>query len=165
MGWAAPRLSGGPRRRGRCILKHFAPDPLEAAALLARAADKLAQVDDEDLAIIGLCLRTWLAGDAPDLDAALGVGREPSRRDVRTIRSLIRRDELVREAVRAWNGVEPFVRALARYRAGAWIRDRVERYCPPRLTNKPEALLWAILRERDRDLKRSAVHAIVRNAP
>lgn len=121
------------------------------------------ETGDPDLAEIGAIFDAWLGGDAASLDEAFGVARAPCQRDPRTIRSLIHRDELVREAVLAWGGVKPFVKAFGRYRAGAWIRDRVERDCPPRLASKPEALLWGILQQRDCSLKRSAVHRIVQN--
>ncbi len=39
--------------------------------------------------------------------------------------------------------------ALARYRAGAWQRTRVEATCPARHAGRIDELLWAILKSRD----------------
>ena len=39
---------------------------------------------------------------------------------------------------------------LARYREGAWRRDRSEALCPPRLAGRIDALMWMVLTVSDR---------------
>lgn len=129
---------------------------------MARAADKLTEADDPDIAVVRSGMLAWLEGDAPSLDAAMGVARAPCQRDVRKRLALDRRNEAVRVAFRQWGNVDDLVQALARYQAGAWIRDRLERECPARLAARPERFLWAILRERDRELSRTAIYAILK---
>jgi hypothetical protein len=41
-------------------------------------------------------------------------------------------------------------RKIARYRECAWIRHRAEDECPPKLAGRVEALLWCVLKCRDR---------------
>ena len=146
-------------------MKLNSAEQLEAVALIYRAVAKMAQTGDYDLAEIAARMSAWLARDAATLDAALGVDRSPCQRDPRNVFALARRDEAVRVAVREWGGVDAFIRAVDRYRAGGWLRDRLDRNCPPRLANRRERLLWQILRERDRSLSRSAVYVIIQNAP
>lgn len=149
-----PALKLGPTR-----------DPVDAVGFLVRAAEKAAQTGDPDLADLSLCLHEYLDYGAANLDEAFGLARGPGQRDARTLVGLARRDEAVRAAYRQWGDVDALVQALARYYATGWRRDRLERQCPPRLANRPERLLYEILRWRDRCLGRSAIYEIIQNAP
>jgi hypothetical protein len=78
------------------------------------------------------------------------------RRTAATLDAIACRDALLVEAARRYcAGMSDRAAAamlhtkLARYRAGAWRRTRVEAQCPPRHLGRLDELLWQLLRLRD----------------
>ena len=79
------------------------------------------------------------------------------KRSNQTLLRLSKRDHLLREAARRFcAGMSDRQAAallharLARYRAGAWRRDRSEALCPQRLAGRLDALMWMVLKVSDR---------------
>lgn len=140
-------------------------DPTERVAIIDRVAERLRRSQNPEEQWVGEGLGAWANSDVDSLEHALGVGQGPGERDPRTVVAVLRRDEAVCQAAKCWPSVRALAEALARYRAGAWLKDRIHRTCPPRLADRDERHLWEILRERDRPLSKSAIHAIVQNAP
>ncbi len=76
-----------------------------------------------------------------------------------TMLALNERDVFCREAaepssaecrVVQTRGGSDAARQAARYREGAWRRDRAEALCPPRLAGRIDALMWCLLKCSDR---------------
>jgi hypothetical protein len=53
---------------------------------------------------------------------------------------------------------------LARYREGAWRRDRVEELCPPRLAGRIDALMWCVLKCSDRLVSERLIRLVLSRA-
>lgn len=130
-----------------------------------RASDKLALLDDEDLATIGALFAAWLGREFATLEEALGVAPRQSQWDPRTSLAFVRRNEAVRAAAKEWKSAGALARALKRYRDGAWRHDRLEDELPDRLAHRPERFLWRILKERDLAVSKSSISRIVSEAP
>jgi hypothetical protein len=74
----------------------------------------------------------------------------------RTVELLIsERNALIRDAARFYPGctdretARQMLIALARYRNGRWLRDRIEATCPPQHRGKLLQVLWLILKTID----------------
>jgi hypothetical protein len=50
---------------------------------------------------------------------------------------------------------------LDRYRAGRFRRDRNEALCPPRLAGRIDALMWTVLKVRDRLVSERLIRAVL----
>jgi len=95
-------------------------------------------------------LRALAFADAGPID-----GR--GKRSNQTLLRLSKRDHLLCEAARRFcagmsdRAAGALLHArLARYRAGAWRRDRSEALCPQRLAGRLDAMMWMVLKVSDR---------------
>jgi hypothetical protein len=96
----------------------------------------------------------------------------PGKRSPADMLSRDERDHYLREAARLYcvgmSGREAgawLQTRLARYRAGAWQRDRVEALCPPRLAGRIDALLWCVLKCSDRLVGVELIRKVLSRSP
>lgn len=142
--------------------------PVRAIAELARCLAAGETPEREVCDLLAPALQSWLRGDAPTLDVALGLVTAPGKRTARTEAILAERDELLRDARRRFFADLPTAaaadelhKAMARYSASGWRFERTAAEVPPRRAGTLEATLWRVLKLRDDVLSARRLRAIL----
>lgn len=112
-------------------------------------------------------IASFLAGEAPSLDQALDVAGQQGQRKPLTLALLAERDSLIRQAAAEFfpgqsarrQAVE-IHRAIGRYAATSWPRDRSAVVCPDRLSGI-QVFAWRILRIDDRMLSADRLRKVL----
>ena len=138
------------------------------AARLRRAANVLARQNGPAVRAVADGIMAYLAGNAPTLDIALAVQPGPGQRSAATTLRATERNALLRRAAdqffadrKPTQQAHELHRAITRYAASSWPREKHLVSCPYRHAGTVQAFAWEILCIDDRVLSERRIRTIL----